>query len=132
MAVETYKIEEISAGVDEGCLWVSIGFSSELEKLDVLHVVCALDPGDQDLGEGHDAVYLERFDQAYSCNDGAEKILVRPATIEVTLNAKGRQDLGFSGDICFEAPDSLEGWANALGILERMSAQACGRVVSVD
>jgi hypothetical protein len=56
------------------------------------------------------------FDQAYSCNDEAEKILVRPATIEVTLNAKGRQDLFFSGDIRFEVPDSLAGWANALGI----------------
>jgi hypothetical protein len=51
-AMEEYELEEVSSGVEESFLWVTLGFSSELEENDVLHVVCAttVDSEDRDAG----------------------------------------------------------------------------------
>lgn len=131
MASERYEVEEIRSGVADNCLWVSIGFSSELEKLDVLHVVCAMSVEAQDRKLGQNSIYLERFDQAYSCYAGADSILVAPESIEVALNSTGRKNLSFPGKVLFVRSSRLKGWASALRVFKRMSPQECGRVVSV-
>jgi len=128
---ETYPIEEITAGVADNCLWVSIGFSSKLEKLDVLHVVCAMSVDAQDRTLGHDSIYMERFDQAYSCYSGAERIEVKPQSIEVALKSRGSKNLSLSRNVLFVVPPRLKGWSTASRIFKRMSSMPCGRIVSV-
>ena len=48
MSSESFNVVEISSGLHEETLWVSVGFSSDLEDQDVLHFVCALEVDDQD------------------------------------------------------------------------------------
>jgi hypothetical protein len=132
MAAATYEVDEILSGVADDDLWVSIGFSSELEPRDVLHVVCATSVDEQDRKLGHDTIYLERFDQAYSCYAGAERISAGGAGIEVVLTLQGARDLDLPTKVSFVCPAGLEGWPDALHMLGRMSAYECGRVVSID
>jgi len=128
---ETYEVEEISAGVADDCHWVSIGFSSSIEKQDVLHVVCALSVDAQDRKLGHDSIYLERFDQAYSCYSGAEKISVGLQDIHFALNPEGGKALSLPRSVSFAVPPRLKGWSAASRIFKRMSSMECGRVVTV-
>ncbi len=79
--MEKIEIKELMAGNDDETLWVSIGFSSELEELD-----------DQDVASGMDGIYLERFDQAYSCYKGASQILVEHNSILIQLNKQCNED----------------------------------------
>lgn len=130
-ATETYEVEEISAGVVDNCLWVSIGFSSRIEKQDVLHVVCAMSVDAQDRKLGHDSIYLERFDQAYSCYSGAERIAIEPQDIHVALNPQGSKALSLPRSVSFAVPPRLKGWSVASRVFKRMSSMECGRVVTV-
>ena len=98
--MEQYELQEVTSGIEESSLWVTLGFSSELENNDVLHVVCATSVDDEDRSDGMVDLYLERFDQAYCCYGGAEDVLVGRASIEVRLNHKGREALDFNGGCC--------------------------------
>jgi hypothetical protein len=125
----TFDLVEISAGVHEETLWVSVGFSSDLEDQDVLHVVCALEVDDQDRRLGHDAIYLERFDQANSCYAGAEEIAIGAEGIELKLNAHGCESLSLPQSVMFVVSSTLKGWGNAQAIFRRMRDLECGRVI---
>jgi hypothetical protein len=111
---------------------VTLGFSSVLEANDVLHVVCATSVEDEDRREGTVDLYLERFDQAYSCHGGADEVLVGFASIEVKLNEKGREALGFDGGVSFRVPAGLDKYQDALAILRQMSGLECGKRIRVD
>jgi hypothetical protein len=131
--MEAYGLEEVMSGVEESCLWVTLGFSSQLEENDVLHVVCATAVDAEDRNGGMADLYLERFDQAYSCYSGAESILVAPSSVEVRLNDKGCEALDFvGGGVSFTVPAGLEGYMQAVEILRRMTALECGKRIRVD
>jgi immunity protein 10 of polymorphic toxin system len=130
--VELYRLEEVMSGTEESYLWVTLGFSSELEKHDVLHIVCAMSVDDQDRRGGMADLYLERFDQAYSCYGGAEAVRVGNASLEVQLNSKGLKALDFHGGVAFEVPVGVAGYPDAVAILRRMSTLECGKSVRVD
>lgn len=132
MAATTYEVDEINSGVEDDCLWVSIGFSSDLESRDVLHVVCATSVDDQDVKLGHDTIYLERFDQAYSGYAGVESISAGAAGIQLALTPRGMRDLELAANVAFVCPAGLGGWSDALHVLGRMSAYEWGRAVSVN
>ena len=130
--MEQYELEEVKSGVEESCLWVTLGFSSELENSDVLHVVCATIVDDQDRSRGMVDLYLERFDQAYCCYGGADVVLVGRASVEVRLNQKGSEALDFDGGVVFQVPTGLDQYQEAVTIFRKMSALECGKRVRVD
>ena len=129
--METYDLKEIMSGDDEDCLWVTLGFSSDLEELDVLHIVCGkwIDP--QGRKTGMDGIYLERFDQAYSGYKGADSIGVSPSIIKIGLNRKGKKALGFKGAVTFRVPKKLKGLSKALKVFAKMSGYDCGRIIEI-
>ena len=93
---QKYELQSIKSGVSGSDLWVSLGFSSPLEKWDVLHVVCAKKVDDQDRELGMDSIYLERFDQAYSCYQGASSIRVHQYGVDFRLTKHGAKALDFT------------------------------------
>ena len=129
MSSESFNVVEISSGLHEETLWVSVGFSSDLEDQDVLHFVCALEVDDQDRRLGHNAIYLERFDQAYSCYAGAEAVLISAGGIDLTLNAHGSESLSLPQSVEFVVTANLNGWEDALAIFRRMQDLECGHVL---
>jgi hypothetical protein len=131
MSSESFDVVEISSGLHEETLWVSLGFSSKLEELDVLHFVCAIEVDEQDRRLGHDAIYLERFDQAYSCYAGAEEIVIGTAGVHLKLNPHGRQSLSLPHIVDFLVGSDLKGWSGATKIFKRMQDLECGRVLRV-
>lgn len=129
--MERYRLEEVMSGTEESCLWVTLGFSSETEPNDVLHIVCATEVELQDRELGMADLYLERFDQAYCCYGGAESLLATAVSLEARLNEKGSQALAFDGGVTFDVPPALAGYEDALQILREMSSLECGRRVHV-
>jgi len=115
-----FPLEEVSSGSGDGGLWVTLGFISDLEHNDVLHIV----GGDADAARDHDdkRLYLERFDQSYSCQHGGESVLVRRASIEVQLSEEAREELEFDDrSVLFDVPQDLDGYDDALTIFGEMS-----------
>lgn len=130
--MEQYALEEVMSGTEEYCLWVTLGFSSELKENDVIHIVCETSVDAQDREAGRAELYLERFDQAYCCYGGADVVLVAPSSLEVRLNQKGCEALDFDGGVCFQVPAGLKGYDDAVEILKRMSILDCGKRIQVD
>ena len=118
--METYNLVEILSGEDENCLWVTFGFSSDLQEQDVLHVVCGKSVEDENRCNDTDGIYLERFDQAYSVEGGADSIHISPTVIHVGLNAKGQEALDFKGPVTFPVPKGLKGLSEAYVVFNRM------------
>ena len=127
--MEKIEIKELMAGNDDETLWVSIGFSSELEELDVLHLVCAEELDDQDVASGMDGIYLERFDQAYSCYKGASQILVEHNSILIQLNKLGMESLDFPNEVMFMIPNSIEKIKDAKNVLRKMASLQWGNII---
>lgn len=128
--MKTYRIEEAQSGEEDGeYLWVTLGFASEENSLDVLHIVCSCEIEAQDRAGGMDAIYLERDDQSRGGYGGAERIAVGERSVEVVFNAAGLRDLEFSEGLILHWPAELAGKAEALRILARMREYECGRVI---
>ncbi len=126
--MERYTLEEIMSANDAAGLWVTLGFTSGREPNDVLHIVsdeqAAAMPEDERL-------YLERFDQSYACDGGAELVRVRPDAVEVHLTHDAQAALGFSDAVVvFEVPPGLVGYAHAVQIFRGMAR--AGRRVEVE
>lgn len=118
------------SGEEESVFWVTVGFSSPLEPNDVLHIVCAkiLDASDEE--NGMDSIYLERFDQAYSCYSGAEKIVASSTSITVELNSHGQQSLYLPSQVEFTNAN-INGFKDAVEILRTMSHLPWGNTIAV-
>jgi hypothetical protein len=114
------------SGVEDSYCWVTLGFSSQLNAHDVLHIVCATVASPQDRESGKADLYLERFDQAYSCDGGATQITVTRSSVQVRLNKKGCEALCFQGTVWFDVPKSLRNYAKALRTFQKMTAQELG------
>jgi hypothetical protein len=115
-----FALEEVSSGADDGGLWVSLGFVSDLEANDVLHIV----GGDADAARDQDdkRLYLERFDQSYSCEHGGDSVLVRRVSIEIQLSEEAREELAFDDQtLVFDVPRRLDGFDDAVRIFGEMS-----------
>ena len=95
--MKRFRLRTIASGKKAG-LWVSLGFSSSLTRRDVLHVVS----GDQATPAGsrsRSRLYVERFDQLYSCNRGCDLVRVGPKSIEVHLTPKAAHLLSFKSSV---------------------------------
>jgi len=128
---EKHILKWVKSGVLDDTLWVSLGFASKLERLDRLHVVCAMTHDEQEAKLRMDTIYLERFDQAYSCYHGARRIDVEPDGVRVTLNAHGRKALDFREQLYFVLPKGLRGWKAAQRVFARMPKYKCGEVIEI-
>src|SRR5262245_38198918 len=120
-------------GLEDAYSWVSLRFSSPLNANDVLHILCSrvADPDNPELGMAE--LYLERFDQAYSCYGAAEEVRATRSSMRLLLNEKGREALAFEGmEIWFEIPPDLGGYEEALVILQQMAGHEYGKSVVVD
>jgi len=111
--MKRFRLKSIASGANAG-LWVSLGFTSSLKRQDVLHVVS----GDQATVAGARSqrrLYVERFDQLFSCNGGCELVRVRPKSIEVHLTPKAAHLLSFeTGVLLFERENRLARYADAI------------------
>jgi hypothetical protein len=111
--MKRFRLKSIASGENAG-LWISLGFTSSLKRQDVLHVVSS----DQATGAGARSrrrLYVERFDQLYSCSGGCVLVRVGPKSIEVHLTPKARHLLAFeTGVLLFRRERRFAGYAAAI------------------
>lgn len=119
------------SGDDDLCLWVSLGYTSDTNPHDVFHIVVAKEVDEQDRRLSMDAIYLEGDDQGKSCYDGADSILVSDKAIEVRLNDRGLEKLGFSESFVFLGFDASKGQSECKDIFKKMTEFECGSVISI-
>jgi len=125
----TFPIVEIMSGEEDAIFWVTLGFSSELETNDVLHIVCAKSPDLATRESGMESIYLERFDQAYSCYGGVTGIATSSDAITVTLNAHGQQALNLPRCVRFINQETF-GYSAAVSTLQTMSKFPWGKAIT--
>lgn len=114
---------------DEPGWWVTLGFTSELERHDRLHVV-ASEPVGESVGTGG-RIYLERFDQMYSADYGATEVRVLRQCVEVDLTPQSRRALAFDHQrLSFDGADKLHGYTAAVRIFRAM--EQAGYAVRVE
>jgi len=128
---ERYELRSIRSGSTGSELYVSFGLSSPLERWDAFHIVCAKKVDDQDRELGMNTIYLERFDQAYSCYKGASSIRVSQRQVDLHLTKTGAKALDFKPLLQFVLPPQLAGVRKALTVFKRMPRYECGRLVQV-
>jgi hypothetical protein len=118
--MERYSLKTVASGAKAG-LWVSLGFSSSLKRNDVLHIVS----GDQATAAGERSrrrLYVERFDQLYSCDGGADLVRVGPSSIEVRLTPKAAHLLAFKRRVLlFECERRIPRYAGAVRTFQAMA-----------
>ena len=126
--MERYELQEIMSGSEPGW-WVSLGFTSKLERNDVLHLVASQLEGEAAGTEGR--LYLERFDQMYSADGGASAVRVSLRSVEVDLTAEGQRRLSFaSRTLSFDKAERIAAFTDARRIFRLM--ERAGYSVSVD
>lgn len=123
-SIPEIDIVEVHAGDGDGLLWLSLGFVSANDPLDVLHIAC----GQQPTGDaGCDALYLERTDQDLACSGEVRELRIGASDLDLALSPAGAQALALPERIrfTFHAQPGLH--AHAAAQLARMAAagQAC-------
>lgn len=107
------------AGDGDGLLWLSLGFASADDPLDVLHFACGADP----TGDGEvDALYLERTDQDLACNGQVLQLLAGQESIHLHLTPTGASALRLAEHSCFDFTAQPALYTRALAQLARMAA----------
>lgn len=123
-SIAEIDIVEVHAGDGDGLLWLSLGFVSAHDPLDVLHIAC----GQQPTGDaGCDTLYLERTDQDLACSGEVRELRIGALDLDLALSPAGAQALALPERIrfTFRAQPGLH--AQAAAQLARMAAagQAC-------
>lgn len=119
MPEETFEIVEVMHGDGDGLLWLSLGFESAHDPLDVLHVACgAAARGDA----AADALYLERTDQDLACSGEVLRLLVDDGGIDLQLTPAGAAALRLAERTRFDFAARPALHAQAREQLARMAA----------
>lgn len=120
---ESFRIEETTTGSDDGLLWLSLGFASANDPLDVLHIACG---AAQTGGAEVDALYLERTDQSLACSGQVLQLRAEMDHITLHLTPAGASALRLAEHVRFDfsTPSALH--AQALAQLARMAAAGQG------
>ena len=128
----TYPLASIKSGHDEMAgIWISVGFSSEDRELDVLHIVGGDPVSPQHAKYGYLPIYLERYDQALSCYQGAEQISVDDASLTVTLTKKAQDALHLPQRLHFECAKIDDDFRAAREIFKKMQQYESGKIIHV-
>jgi len=114
-----FDVVELFVGDDDGLLWLTLGFVSLGEPLDVLHIVCGRTP--TGIPE-EDALYLERTSQDLACSGEVVALAVRSDGLALTLTPEGAGalDLPAHTRFTFKAQPAL--FAQAASHLAQMAA----------
>ncbi|MCP3960936.1 MAG: hypothetical protein GY719_24075 [bacterium] len=120
-ALESYELLEVGAGADAGSVWVSLGFSSTFEELDVLFIVGS---GDDSGTEGPSELYFERYDQAYSGEGLADRVRVSAQGVRIRFNEQGIRTLKFPESVFFGARQGLAGYDHVVDNLAKLAKNA--------
>lgn len=121
--MQTYTIEEVMTGSDDGLLWLSLGFASAHDPLDVLHIACgAVLTGDAEA----DALYLERTDQSLACTGQVLQLQAEKDRIDLHLTPAGAAALQLAEHTRFHFSAQPALHAQALAQLARMAGAGQG------
>ncbi len=127
-----YPLVSIKSGDDEMTgIWVSIGFSSKERDADVLHLVGGDPVSPQHARMGWLPIYLERYDQALSCYQGADKIVVKDDSINITLNNTGRSALHLPKTLEFVSAKPDDDFKQARDIFAKMKTYESGKIIQL-
>lgn len=122
----TFDVAELFLGNDDGLLWLSLGFASMGEPLDVLHIVC----GKAATGvPEEDALYLERTDQDLACTGQVLALEVGDHALALRLTPEGASALELHADTGFTFGTQPGLFAQAAAQLARMAAAGHGCIV---
>lgn len=130
-AETTFDVEELFVGDDDDLLWLTLGFASPAEPLDVLHIVC----GKTATGlADEDALYLERTDQDLACSGQVLALTASKTTLALRLTAEGAAALRLPTHTRFTFNENPALFAQAAVQLAQMAAcgQACIAVHEAD
>lgn len=119
-----FAIAEVMAGDDNGLLWLSLGFASAHDPLDVLHIACGAAPtGDAEA----DALYLERTDQDLACSGEVLQLHAAGDHLALHLTPAGAAALRLGEHTRFDFATQPGLYAQAVAQLARMAngGQAC-------
>ncbi|MDQ0072707.1 hypothetical protein J2W34_004512 [Variovorax boronicumulans] len=110
-------------------LWLTLGFASQGEPLDVLHIVCGKTPTGI-LEE--DALYLERTSQDLACSGEVLALAVRSESLVLTLTPEGAGALELPEHVRFTFKTQPTLFAQAAGMLVQMEALGHACIVTSD
>lgn len=120
-------LAECSSGEDDFVYSVMLGFSTPENPLDALYVVCGKEADDE---PGFQGLYFEHADQSCSGYDLASTVVVSQASLDMTLNERGVEDLQLPARIRFLAGGV--GWAAAVRAFHLMASTPNGKVISFE
>lgn len=121
-----YDVEECSAGENEDSYWITLGFSSEREKLDTLHVVCGKE---FDPYPGFQGLYLERFDQGMSDYDLADSVVITADSVDFAFNLRGVERLELPENVSFRFLDDSSEKKAVVETMRKMTGTPNGGVI---
>jgi hypothetical protein len=130
--IERYIVNTVQSGEEETYIWVSLHFESPATEYDRIHIVCSKRLDHQDRDFGTDPIYLERYDQLFSCADGASEIQITDQAVYIALLENASKQLGFSGSLVLEWTSDLEGYEQAREHFTLMNHHTCGRIFDVE
>ncbi len=119
--MKVYDLAGIKSGEFNKVYWVTLWFSSTIEKNDVLHIVADTSFNAQQIKHGTDGVYLERFTQRLACYKGADSIVIGKRSVTVTLNKVGRSALKLPKGVRFLHKKADKAFTSAKAIFRKMS-----------
>lgn len=118
-AVTAFEVVELFIGDDDGMLWLSLGFASLAEPLDVLHIVC----GTTATGiPEEDALYLERTDQDLACSGQILALVARDGGLALTLTPEGALALELPAHTHFTFNEHPALFTQTVAHLKKMAA----------
>lgn len=123
------ELKEVHSGEEEFVYWVSLGFSSDLEEYDVLHIVCGKSVDQQEKESNMDTIYMERFDQSYGCYGGASMIKICETGILIEFTQAGINTIELPEQVFFKAGSNLNGFSDAVKVLHQMREFPWGKII---
>ena len=114
-----FDVVELFVGDDDGMLWLTLGFASLGEPLDVLHIVCGKTPTGI-LEE--DALYLERTSQDLACSGEVLALALQGEGLVLALTPEGAGALELPEHVRFTFKAQPALFAQAVEMLAQMEA----------
>ncbi len=107
---------------NDDLLCVSLGFVSQENPLDILHIVSGVYLSETTPKPLEDCLYFERTDQRLSCSGEAISIEIGDLMIRIRFTELGARSLGFSKMVEFYFAGKSDLFDSVVQILDKMSA----------
>lgn len=128
MSPARFEVEEVFHGDDDGLLWLTLGYASPRDPLDVLHIACGQPTGAAE----QDALYLEGNDQSLAASGQVLALVAQAGRVELHLTPTGAAALGLAERVVFAFDRQPALFRPAALQLARMAdcGQTCIRVAA--